>query len=112
MSAGLVNLPQPMSLASLCLEGDCRRPCSGSGECFGVARSKVSSRSGEHGGLEGTPSDPCCAVPLGKSIVAGRARGIGVSIARKPCSERKFQSHPTVPPGRLIELAFAAVYRV
>ena len=24
-------------------------------------------------------------------------------------SERKFQSHPTVPPGRLIELALAAV---
>ena len=31
--------------------------------------------------------------------------------AREPCSERKFQSHPTVPPGRLNELAFAAVYR-
>ena len=34
-----------------------------------------------------------------------------MSVAREPCSERKFQSHPTVPPGRLIELAFAAVYR-
>ena len=33
------------------------------------------------------------------------------SVAREPCSERKFQSHPTVPPGRLIELAFAAAYR-
>jgi hypothetical protein len=34
-----------------------------------------------------------------------------MSRAREPCSERKFQSHPTVPPGRLNELAFAAVYR-
>ena len=34
-----------------------------------------------------------------------------MSEAREPCSKRKFQSHPTVPPGRLIELAFAAVYR-
>ena len=24
------------------------------------------------------------------------------SVAREPCSKRKFQSHPTVPPGRLI----------
>ena len=34
-----------------------------------------------------------------------------MSAAREPCSDRKFQNHPTVPPGRLIELAFAAVYR-
>ena len=44
-------------------------------------------------------------------LALDRARGDGVSVAREPCSERKFQSHPTVPPGRLIELAFAAVYR-
>ena len=28
----------------------------------------------------------------------------GTFFARKSCSERKFQSHPTVPPGRLIVL--------
>ena len=33
------------------------------------------------------------------------------SVSREPCSKRKFQSHPTVPPGRLIELTFAAVSR-
>ncbi len=32
-------------------------------------------------------------------------------MVQLPCSERKFQSHPTVPPVRLIELAFAAVIR-
>ena len=36
---------------------------------------------------------------------------VELSVAREPCSERKFQSHPTVPPERLIELAFAAVFR-
>ena len=32
--------------------------------------------------------------------------------SRAAASERKFQSHPTVPPGRLIELAFASAVRV
>ena len=54
-------------------------------------------------------------VLAGCSVVRVVARLSSSSLemngAREPCSERKFQSHPTVPPGRLIELAFAAVYR-
>ena len=54
-------------------------------------------------------------VLAGCSVVRVVARLSSSSLemngAREPCSERKFQSHPTVPPGRLNELAFAAVYR-
>ena len=54
-------------------------------------------------------------VLAGCSVVRVVARLSSSSLemngAREPCSEGKFQSHPTVPPGRLNELAFAAVYR-
>ena len=51
----------------------------------------------------------CGSAPLGDSGV--ELVELEMSVAREPCSKRKFQSHPTVPPGRLIELAFAAVSR-
>ena len=36
---------------------------------------------------------------------------MGVQVWSVYCTECKFQSHPTIPPGRLNELAFAAVYQ-
>ena len=46
---------------------------------------------------------------LANSRWAGKVRYSWVRWVPVVHSERKFQSHPTVPPGRLIELALAAV---
>ena len=35
-----------------------------------------------------------------------------MSVAREPCSKRKFQSHPTVPPGRLIVVYIAKIWYI
>jgi hypothetical protein len=54
---------------------------------------------------------PSLSVPMAPKKVAVHVRVVANNaseVSRPAASERKFQSHPTVPPGRLIELTFAS----